>query len=63
VSLTYVAFNGMGAGRVREVVFLARPAETTAGERLQRSIEKTVANGNLEFKTLHVDKHGTVAAR
>jgi predicted Holliday junction resolvase-like endonuclease len=61
--VTYVVFNGMGAGRLREIVLLANPAKTTATERVQNSIETAVKNGNFEFRTLHVDKDGKVAAR
>lgn len=61
--VTYVVFNGMGTGRLREIVLLGRPPENTRAERLQRSIEGAIRKGNLEFKTLHVGKDGSVAHR
>jgi predicted Holliday junction resolvase-like endonuclease len=61
--VTYVVFHGQGSGRLREIVLLAKPATTQAGERLQGSIEAAVRNGNFEFRTLHVDKDGKVDAR
>jgi predicted Holliday junction resolvase-like endonuclease len=61
--VTYVVFHGMGVGRLREIVLLADPAKSAAGERLQRSIGDAVRNGNFEFKTMHVDKEGKVAER
>jgi len=61
--VTYVIFKGMGDGNLREIVLLARPADSVAGERLHKSIERAVKEGNLEFKTLHVAKDGSVATR
>jgi len=42
-------------------VLLARPPESATGERLHNSIGAAVKNGNFEFRTLQVDKHGNVA--
>jgi predicted Holliday junction resolvase-like endonuclease len=56
----YVIFNGMGAGSTREIILLAKPPESTATERLQNSIKQAVKEGNLEFRTLHVDREGKV---
>lgn len=61
--VTYVVFNGMGKGRLRDIVLLATPPESSAVEREQKSIEDAVKKGNFEFKTLHVAKDGSVAAR
>jgi predicted Holliday junction resolvase-like endonuclease len=61
--VTYVVFHGLGSGRLREIVLLANPAKTRAGERLQGSIEAVVRNGNFEFRTLHVNKDGEVDMR
>lgn len=59
----YVGFNGMGSNRLREIVLLGKPSESSAEERLQNSIRKTVKNGNCEFRTLHIDGDGSVASR
>jgi predicted Holliday junction resolvase-like endonuclease len=61
--VTYVVFNGIGSGRLREIVLLAKPAETIPAERVQSSIASAVKKGNFEFRTLHVDKDGTVTSR
>jgi predicted Holliday junction resolvase-like endonuclease len=61
--VTFVIFDGMGSGRLREIVLLAKGAESGSGERLQNSIKRAVKAGNYEFRTLHVDKEGKVAAR
>ena len=61
--VTYVVFHGIGAGRLREIVLLARPPESATGERLHNSIGVAVKSGNFEFRTLHVDRDGNVATR
>jgi predicted Holliday junction resolvase-like endonuclease len=61
--VTYVVFHGMGAGRLREIVLLARPPESATGERLHNSIGAAVKKGNFEFRTLQVDKDGNVDTR
>jgi predicted Holliday junction resolvase-like endonuclease len=61
--VTYVVFHGMGSGRLREIVLLSDPPKSMPGERLQRSIEAAIESGNVEFRTLHVDKDGKVAER
>lgn len=61
--VTYVVFNGMSRGGLRDVVLLAKPPESAAAERLQSSIAMAIHNGNVEFKTLHVDNDGKVASR
>jgi predicted Holliday junction resolvase-like endonuclease len=60
--VTYVIFDGMGSGRLREIVLFARQADSASGERLQNSIRRAVKAGNYEFRTLHVDKDGKVAS-
>ena len=59
--ITYVVFNGMGSGRLREIVLLSNPPKSKATEQLQASIETTIKNGNVEFRTLRVDRDGKVA--
>jgi predicted Holliday junction resolvase-like endonuclease len=61
--VTYVVFNGMSRGRLRDIVLLAKPPDNAAAERVQASIGKAVRSGNVEFKTLHVDNDGKVAHR
>jgi predicted Holliday junction resolvase-like endonuclease len=59
--VTYVVFNGMSRGKLREIVLLARPPDSPATERMQRSLQKAIDSGNLEFKTLRVDDKGGIA--
>ena len=61
--VTYIVFNGIGTGRLREIVMLAHPPESATGERLHNSIRTAVKDGNFEFRTLHVDKDGNIATR
>lgn len=61
--VTFVVFNGMSKKKLRDIVLLARPPETRTTERLCKSIDRAITNGNLEFKTLHVDEAGEVTAR
>jgi predicted Holliday junction resolvase-like endonuclease len=61
--ITYVVFNGMSRDSVQDVVLLAKPPHNTASERLHSSLAKTVRDGNIEFKTLHVDDAGQVTIR
>ena len=59
--VTYVVFDGMSQGDVREVQLLATPAQNRVSEQIQSSIEQIVKQGNFEFRTLRVDYHGRVA--
>ena len=61
--VTYVVFNGMSRGKLRDIVLLAKPPETSATERVYRSINRAIDNGNIEFKTLHVDDAGKIVHR
>jgi predicted Holliday junction resolvase-like endonuclease len=61
--VTYVVFNGMSRGTVRDIVLLAKPPNNAIAERVQSSIGKAIRSGNVEFKTLHVDNDGKVANR
>jgi predicted Holliday junction resolvase-like endonuclease len=61
--VTYVVFNGMSERKLRDIVLLAKPPETSTTERLHKSITKAISSGNIEFKTLHVGEDGMVAPR
>jgi predicted Holliday junction resolvase-like endonuclease len=58
--VTYVVFNGMSQGKVTQVQLLARPPHNYLSEQVQSSIERTVSNANIEFRTLRVDHRGRV---
>src|SRR5580704_1291131 len=58
--VTYVVFNGMSRGRLRDVVLLAKEPENSMTERLYGSIEKSISRGQIEFKTLRVGDDGKV---
>ncbi len=61
--VTYVVFDGMSEGDLSTILLLAKPPEDKTAERIQSSIEKVIKNGNIEFRTLHVDRQGTVLSR
>jgi len=61
--VTYVVFNGMSRDNLRDIVLLARAPESTAAERLHASINRSIKNGNIEFRTLRVDDTGNLAER
>jgi predicted Holliday junction resolvase-like endonuclease len=61
--VTYVVFNGMSQGKVRDIVLLAKNPEDKGSEKIQASIGKAVRGGNFEFRTLHVDNDGKVVHR
>ncbi|MET4425766.1 Holliday junction resolvase-like protein [Bradyrhizobium sp. RT3a] len=58
--VTYVVFNGMSRGRLREIVLLAKPPDTAGAERMHRSLRRAIDAGNLEFRTLRVDDKGAI---
>ena len=59
--VTYVVFDGMAKGEVKEVQLLAMPPQNQLSEQVQSSIEQAVIQGNFEFRTLRVDDRGRVA--
>lgn len=61
--VTYIVFNGMSRGAVRDIVLLAKPPESATAERVHTSIGDAIRNGNCEFKTLHIGNDGKVAHR
>jgi predicted Holliday junction resolvase-like endonuclease len=61
--VTYVVFDGMAEDDLSTILLLAKPPEDKTAERIQCSIDKAIKNGNIEFKTLHVDRQGTVLSR
>lgn len=61
--VTYVVFDGMAKSKLKKITLLAKPPEDSGAERIQKSIQSAVKNGNYEFKTLHVDGEGKVISR
>lgn len=47
--VTYVVFNGIGAGRLREIVLLAGPTESSAAELPAESDWERGQKGNFEL--------------
>lgn len=61
--IDYVVFNGMkDNARMRNIILLDREGATAEQRRLQRSIQKTVEKGRIEWQTLRVSEDGTVTA-
>ena len=61
--VTYVVFNGMSKGTIREIVLLAAHPQSSATERLYTSIERSINRGDIQFQTLQVGNDGKVASR
>lgn len=61
--ITYVVFNGMSRGKLRDIVLLVAPPVSAEAEKLQKSISRSIERGNIEFKTLRVDEAGNIAVR
>lgn len=61
--IDYVVFNGMkNNARMKNIIFLDREGATAEQRRLQRSIQKTVEKGRIEWQTLRVGEDGTITA-
>jgi predicted Holliday junction resolvase-like endonuclease len=58
--VTYVVFDGISQRNLSRIQLLARPPQNRATERIQNSIEQAVTRGNVEFRTLRVDRGGRV---
>ncbi|MDR7555019.1 MAG: Holliday junction resolvase-like protein [Armatimonadota bacterium] len=57
----YVVFDGLSTRtRLRSVVLLDLPARDRVRERLQRSIERVIRQGDVEWLALRVQEDGTV---
>jgi predicted Holliday junction resolvase-like endonuclease len=56
----YVVFQGMNGDEIKRVLFVAHIAESKASERIQNSLQKTIARGNIDFKTLQIKHDGAL---
>jgi predicted Holliday junction resolvase-like endonuclease len=61
--VTYVVFEGMSKNKLKTISLLAKEPEDKLTERVQSSIGKAIKSGNVEFKTLHVDREGKVLSQ
>jgi predicted Holliday junction resolvase-like endonuclease len=59
--VTYVVFDGMSQRKLTKIQLLAKPPQSRATELIQNSIEQAVNRGNVEFRTLRVDHHGSIS--
>lgn len=60
----YVIFHGMNSGEGVDLVeFVSRSPGSKAQERVLKSVDKTVRDGNLEFETLHMKDDGSFEIR
>lgn len=59
--VTYVVFNGMSRGKLRDISLIAKPPESSEVERRLMSIDRTIRQGNVEFRTLRVGDDGIVS--
>jgi predicted Holliday junction resolvase-like endonuclease len=60
--VTYLVFDGMAKAKLNEVILIAAEPQNKQSEDLQRSIEKTIKNGNYEFKVLQVGDDGKISS-
>lgn len=60
--ITYIVFDGMSRTKLSEVILVAAEPQNKQSEDVQKSIEKTVRNGNYEFKVLQVDGEGKISS-
>lgn len=59
--VTYVVFDGLSSANVEKIKLLAHRPQDAATEKIQRSIERTIQNGNFEFRVLRVNNEGQVS--
>lgn len=57
----YVVFRGMQSDRCASVDFIDHPPNNRERERVQRSLEKAITAGNLEWQTFRIDENGHIA--
>jgi predicted Holliday junction resolvase-like endonuclease len=58
--IDYVVFRGLSQGEARDIAFVDRPPSSTLHERVQRSINRVIKAGNIEWQTLRIDQDGKV---
>jgi predicted Holliday junction resolvase-like endonuclease len=58
--IDYVAFNGMKAGEIKNVILLDSNKKTTEEKRLQKSIDKVIEKENYEWMTFRVEDNGNI---
>lgn len=56
----YIVFDGMAQKDIRRVLLLASAPQDRETERVYASLEKTIKNGNIDFKTLQVADDGAL---
>lgn len=56
----YIVFSGMGNGRCGSVDFIDHPPNSRERETIQRSLERTIRSGNLEWQTFRVNDAGRI---
>jgi len=57
----YIIFKGMEIGRCASVDLVDHPAQSRERETIQRSIDRAIRNGNLEWEVFRVDQNGHVS--
>lgn len=61
--ITYVVFEGLAQRSVRKIVLLADAAKNSESEQINRPIQATVKEGNVEFQTMRIDDFGVVSCK
>jgi predicted Holliday junction resolvase-like endonuclease len=58
--VNYVVFQGMTDGEPKSIDLIDGPAASSSHEKAQKSIERAIQKGNLEWQTFHIDREGRV---
>jgi predicted Holliday junction resolvase-like endonuclease len=56
----YVVFKGMGRGRCASVDFIDHAPKSRNREIIQRTLDRAIRAGNMEWETFRVDENGRV---
>ena len=57
----YVAFGGMSAGRVEDIVLLDQRTADRNQKSIQKEVARAIRNGSYAWKTIRVQTSGNVA--
>ncbi|MCZ2460106.1 MAG: hypothetical protein LC128_10850 [Chitinophagales bacterium] len=56
----FIVFNGMKAGKMKNLILMDKEKKVAGDKQLQRSIDKVVDKGNYEWITLRIEENGNI---
>ncbi len=56
----FIVFNGMKAGKMKNLILMDKEKKAAGDKQLQRSIDKVVEKGNYEWVTLRIEENGNI---